>query len=194
MFLAVLFVIGSFAFLEVTGNYASQTLEAHNRYRRTHEAGPLRLNQAMSSNAAGYARTLARTGRFKHSPKSSRTDRTNGENLVYRCSSYDEPLPAKQAVKQLYDEVCQYNFNRPGFSMATGHFTQLIWKASTELGVGTATKRKGRMNCLYVVFRYKRGGNVPRAYETNAVRGSFRRSYCDTLAKKDEPEQMYDEN
>ena len=78
--------------------------------------------------------------------------------------------------------------------MATGHFTQLIWKGSTELGVRTATKRKGRMNCLYVVFRYKRGGNVQRAYETNAVRGSFRRSYCDTLAKKDEPEQAYDEN
>ena len=59
------------------------------RYRRIHEAGPWRLNAAMSRNAAGYARKLT-NGRFKHSPKGSRTDRGNGENLVYRCSSYDE--------------------------------------------------------------------------------------------------------
>lgn len=88
-----------------------------------------------------------------------------------------------------YDEVCKYNFNRPGYSDATGHFTQLIWKGSRELGVGTATGRKRGMNCLYVVYRYKDTGNMRGAFESNAVRGSFRNSYCSTLVQKDEPEE-----
>ena len=42
-----------------------------------------------------------------------------------------------------YNEVKQYNYNQPGFSMATGHFTQLVWKSSRRLGVGVAYNNDG---------------------------------------------------
>ena len=35
-----------------------------------------------------------------------------------------------------------YNYRKPGFSMGTGHFTQVGWKGSTKLGCGSA-KCKG---------------------------------------------------
>ena len=77
--------------------------------------------------------------------------------------------------------------------MDTGHFTQLVWKGSSELGVGTATGKKRGMNCLYVVFRYKKGGNISNRgyFEKNVVRGSFRRSYCNDITMKDEPEMVH---
>lgn len=33
-----------------------------------------------------------------------------------------------------YDEVVNYNFTMPGFSPSTGHFTQVVWKSSSQLG------------------------------------------------------------
>lgn len=47
-----------------------------------------------------------------------------------------------------YDEVTNpgYNFANGGFSGGTGHFTQVVWKGSTELGCGIAG--------VYVVCRY----------------------------------------
>ncbi len=33
-------------------------------------------------------------------------------------------------------QVSQYNFANGGFSGATGHFTQLVWKDTTRIGCG----------------------------------------------------------
>lgn len=53
-----------------------------------------------------------------------------GENIAYQYG-YNNPLYLGYLW---YDEVTQYNFYNPGFSDATGHFTQLVWLDSTELG------------------------------------------------------------
>ena len=33
-------------------------------------------------------------------------------------------------------ELKDYNFNKPGFDMKTGHFTQVVWKNTTKVGFG----------------------------------------------------------
>ena len=63
-----------------------------------------------------------------------------------------------------YDEVANYDFNNPGFSMNTGHFTQLAWKDSTELGCGLAV---GSNYNVYGVCNYSPPGNVIGAFEQN---------------------------
>lgn len=41
--------------------------------------------------------------------------------------------PHRQAVNAWAREILLYNFSNPGFSEETGHATQLLWKASTQL-------------------------------------------------------------
>ena len=47
-----------------------------------------------------------------------------------------------RATKSWYDELYKpgYNFNNPGWNEnpGAGHFTQLVWKGTTELGIGVA--------------------------------------------------------
>nr|XP_037286365.1 Golgi-associated plant pathogenesis-related protein 1-like [Rhipicephalus microplus] len=60
-------------------------------------------------------------------------------------------------VKSWYDEIKQYNYNNPGFSAATGHFTQLVWKDCRRIGTGVARGPKGT---YYVVSVYEPRGNI----------------------------------
>jgi len=39
-----------------------------------------------------------------------------------------------------YREMNSYDFNKAQFAPTAGHFTQLIWKASKEMGSGVARK------------------------------------------------------
>lgn len=79
-----------------------------------------------------------------------------------------------------YEEVCDYNFDDQKFAGATAHFTQLVWKKSTQLGIGytkgSLSYKGGRFNdCLFVVARYKEAGNMKGEFEQNVMNGSFNR-------------------
>ena len=85
-----------------------------------------------------------------------------------------------------YNEVCDpgYDFNNGGFSSGTGHFTQVVWKESTVLGIGRAETEKKGMKCAYIVGRYKPAGNMRGRYAENVLPGSFDAgSYCPTVGK-----------
>ena len=65
--------------------------------------------------------------------------------------------------------------------MGTGHFTQVVWKGSTELGIGKATGKKNGMYCTYIVGRYRPPGNFQGRFQQNVARGSFSNSMCSKL-------------
>ena len=50
-----------------------------------------------------------------------------------------------------------YNWDKPGFSGATGHFTALVWKATTSLGCGF---KQCPGNGITVVCRFSPPGNI----------------------------------
>lgn len=60
-----------------------------------------------------------------------------GEN-IYMASG--GRLTGTDAVRSWYDEIKQYNWRSPSFQMNTGHFTQVVWKGSQQLGVGYARR------------------------------------------------------
>ncbi|UJR16771.1 hypothetical protein I4U23_003671 [Adineta vaga] len=70
-----------------------------------------------------------------------------------------------RATQSWYDEIKYYNFNRPGFSSATGHFTQVVWKSSTKLGMGVAFGNGGQR--VVVVAQYGPAGNMMGAFPQN---------------------------
>ena len=62
--------------------------------------------------------------------------------------------------------------------MGTGHFTQVTWIGSTELGVGRAVGKKNGMHCTYVVGRYRPPGNFMGKFQENVKKGSYSKSVC----------------
>ena len=84
-----------------------------------------------------------------------------------------------------YKEVCKPGYPFDGSSSSgTGHFTQVVWKKSTELGIGMAKgKSKSGMFCTYVVGRYRPPGNYRRQYKDNVVKGDFKKDICSKLRK-----------
>uniref|UniRef100_A0A0K0G1S8 CAP domain-containing protein (inferred by orthology to a human protein) n=1 Tax=Strongyloides venezuelensis TaxID=75913 RepID=A0A0K0G1S8_STRVS len=101
-------------------------LDQTNEYRRLHGSPDLTNSQKLEDLAQAYAEKLANemSGQLIHDPNSP-----YGENLAYLPSTM-----INDPVKLWYDEVKNYDFSNPGFSMNTGHFTQLVWKNTKEMG------------------------------------------------------------
>ncbi|KAI0274692.1 CAP domain-containing protein [Gloeopeniophorella convolvens] len=98
----------------------SAYLSAHNNARAQHGAAPLTWNNELSAKAQQWANGCV----FKHSGGSLGP---LGENLA---AGTGDDYTIATAVKSWTDEASQYNPNSP----VASHFTQVVWKASTELG------------------------------------------------------------
>ncbi|XP_046638515.1 Golgi-associated plant pathogenesis-related protein 1-like [Daphnia pulicaria] len=152
----------------VTGNdledrafnaFSQECLKAHNDYRSKHGVPPLALDPTVTAIAENWAKTLAARNSFFHSGTQG-----YGENLY---ASWGTQVTGKIPVDSFYAEIKDYNFNAPGFSMKTGHFTQVVWKSSKLMGVGVA---KGSNGVTYVVVNYYPPGNYYGQFPANVPR------------------------
>jgi len=84
-----------------------------------------------------------------------------GENIAMGTN-----LGAAQAVALWFSEKGAYNYNAPGFSGNTGHFTQIVWKGSTQIGCGVAACPSGQ----FYVCRYMAPGNMAGQYPQNVLK------------------------
>ena len=86
---------------------------------------------------------------------------------------------------QRYKEVCNpsYDFTseEPGSS---GHFTQLIWRNTNQLGVGRAEVERDGLVCTYIVARYRPAGNFLGEFGKNVFQGNFNGRRCGISRKK----------
>ena len=147
--------------------FRSAVLAQHNGYRAAHQVPELEYSSKLESGALSWARRLASTGKFEHSGGD------DGESLHFFFSSeaIDAAGLAEQAVSHWYNEIKKYNYKRPGFSGATGHFTQVVWKGSTSLGCGAA---KSKDKSYFIVCRYSPAGNVLGQFPQNVDRPTGR--------------------
>ena len=74
-----------------------------------------------------------------------------------------------------YEEACCEDFSKHAFQNISGHFSQLVWKATEEIGVGRAFGSKWGMNCTFIVARYKPKGNIDNEalFRDNVDKGTF---------------------
>lgn len=138
-------------------------VDEHNKYRIRHGVPPLKGDdEEVHGVAQRYAQYLASNDLFQHS-----NNRRYGENLAGALGN-DEGEAIAFAVKMWYDEIKSYNYGYPGFSMATGHFTAVVWKSSTHVGIGVAYNSRKRW--WVVVGNYSPPGNMMGAFPENVPR------------------------
>jgi len=136
---------------------AAQFIAAHNARRGKHCAQPLTWSPQLAGVAQGWANTLVRKGcKFEHSGGQY------GENLAAGSSGSLDP---EGVVAMWYDEIKSFDFAGGGFSMQTGHFTQVVWRGTSQVGCGVAS-----CNGLDIyVCNYDPAGNVEGEYRQNVV-------------------------
>ncbi|KAF9884641.1 hypothetical protein FE257_001394 [Aspergillus nanangensis] len=129
-----------------------------NEYRKNHNASQLVWNEELTQ----YAQDWAQKCRWKHS------NGPYGENLAFGYPN------ASSAVAAWGDEGLLYNYDQPtGFSEETGHFTQLVWRATLQVGCAAvdcgydsgkdgkdSEGRWKKAQGWYVVCEYSPAGNV----------------------------------
>ena len=145
------------------GSVAERFVTAHNAARAKHCAKPLAWSQPLADYAQRWANTLRDRGCiFQHSAGGK-----YGENLAAGTEGVLDP---EATVAMWYDEIKQYRFPDGGFSMNTGHFTQLVWRATTKVGCGhSQCKGNDIWVCEYDPF-----GNVEGEYRANVLPTSCR--------------------
>ena len=129
------------AYGQTTPEQRLAILNAHNEKRALHCVPPLAGSDLLATNAQTWANGCHKdaNGFFTHQPRNP-----NGENLSsgWATSNGVPILPAQspeEAVRGWYSEISAYNFNNPLLTNANGHFTQVVWRASTQLGCAQAT-------------------------------------------------------
>ena len=138
---------------------SARALEFHNKKREEHGSPDLILNVYLSKLAQDFAESL------------SKKKVTNfpiyegvflGENrYIYKGNMFD----VEDMCNAWYNEINLYNQNANEYEKNTSHFTQMIWKNTTDVGFGF--KKKG--NFCYAVAFYYPPGNTLGEYKENVL-------------------------
>jgi uncharacterized protein YkwD len=147
-------ILGSFAYARPAVD-SKAFVEAHNRVRAQHCAPNLSWSSKLAASAQKWADTLkARGCVLGHSGGQY------GENLAAGTSG---TLDENSVVGMWYDEFKKFNFRSGGFSMKTGHFTQVVWRGTREVGCG-----RSQCNGIDIyICQYDPPGNVEGEYRDN---------------------------
>lgn len=146
-----------------SAKFIDDAVTAHNEYRQRHQVAPLKHNQDLSAFAQKWADHLASSGAFQHNPNRDFKGNVLGENIAMKWSSGGEDYNGYEPVEQWYSEVSKYSFSA-GSGPGTGHFTQVVWKDSSEVGMGRAQARDGKW---IIVGNYLPAGNMMGRYKEN---------------------------
>jgi uncharacterized protein YkwD len=130
-------------------------LTLHNAARFRHRDTPA---MTWDASIAESAQKWASGCRFAHSGKSG-----VGENLCMGQSDWNACISA------WYNELANYNYANGGFSSATGHATQMVWKASVRLGCGKASCSGTFGGQTMYVCQYAPQGNVMGQFQQNVL-------------------------
>lgn len=134
-----------------------------NAYRTTNQAPPLAWDDTIHTASQGWSFNLVSNGIFVHSKNP-----LYGENLAYfQGYGTDAIYLIKKSIDNWYNEISLYNFDNPGFSDATGHFTCLVWVSSTKFAIGISIN--DTTNAVDVVMNTSPPGNVIGEFQQNVL-------------------------
>jgi hypothetical protein len=139
-------------------DFNDRLLGAHNRERVTMMQPPLHWDNSLAANAREWARYLARTGKFEHSPDLPGAQR-EGENLWAGTRSAYAPeamIGLWVAEKRDFKPGTFPSNSRSNDVTKVSHYTQLIWARTNAVGCALERGRDEE----FLVCRYSQAGNV----------------------------------
>jgi uncharacterized protein YkwD len=140
---------------EAPDSFPDQVLGIHNTERSRLGIAPLAWNPALAEQARNWARSLAARGVLQHS---SNPDGT-GENLwmgTRRAYAPEAMVGAFVSEARHFSPGRFPAVSRTGRWSDVGHYTQLIWPETREVGCALASGR----NWDVLVCRYYPAGNI----------------------------------
>lgn len=157
--LGALAIIGlcSSAQAQGRGDFAGRLLAAHNHERDRAGLPRLSWSKKLAQDAQDWALHLSRTGSLQHADGDRR--RNMGENLWMGSAGY---YSAEDMVGGFLAERAKFRpgtfpqVSRTGNWADVGHYTQIIWPRTSEVGCAVA---KGAVND-FLVCRYNPPGNM----------------------------------
>lgn len=155
--------------IQSADEFIADVVKAHNVYRNKHgRVPPLVHNEDLTVLAQRWAAHLASIRALQHNNDSYR-GQPLGQNVAAKSSTAPTEYTGQEVVDQWYSEINRFDWNtpegRPG--VTTGHFTQVIWRGSREIGVGKARSPDGRE--VYVVCNYYPAGNYIGRFKENVI-------------------------
>jgi len=158
------------AFPDLTDdNFQNEALAAHNLYRAKHkDTPPLVIDPTIVAYSKKRCNTVSTYEQLNEGHAGNQGS-GYGENLYWSASSVSTVDSATPAIKSWYDEISKYSYSSPGFSSATGHFTQVVWKGTTSVGCARCGGKGSQWYETYVTCNYKPPGNYLGQFDSNVL-------------------------
>lgn len=139
-----------------SASFDERVLAVHNKERAALGLAPLSWNPELVESAQQWADYLAETGRFEHAPENRYAP--EGENLWAGTKGFYSPearVDAWVREKKYFRPGRFPNNSTTGQVGDVGHYTQLVWRATREVGCASATSAREDI----LVCRYAQAGN-----------------------------------
>jgi len=140
-------------------------LSVHNKERDAVGVQPLTWSNSLAAEAQTWAQQVATTGIFDHDPVYTGLSCTGpcyGENIAGFNPSLGPSAPG-EGVSLWTAEKSDYNGETHTctavYPDSCGHYTQMVWQTSREVGCGTAPPGAGGFHYSVLVCRYDPPGN-----------------------------------
>ena len=146
--------------------FYNDLVSLHNTLRTKHRVGKLTKLQAIATMAQKTATNCAKIKTLQHS-QDKYNNQPVGQNLYVKTNA-----PSANDVMQgwYYKEEPNYNYStgKSKNGGVIGHFTQVVWKSTTQIGCAVATGTYlAYQNSYYVCCNYFPAGNYIGQYVQN---------------------------
>lgn len=133
-----------------------------NNFRMQNQAPNVSYSLVLEQGAQGWANYLATIGQIKYS-----SNINIGESVSILCTDWSDWQDV--IYNWYYNGGINYDYNNGAPLSYTRDFTQLVWVATTQIGIGVAYSTPDSCQNLYVVLWYSPIGNIAGQFLQNVL-------------------------